>query len=52
MCCENFGSEKPAVDDCPFCGEPVDEDGMTRNACAYEDGRCSNCGGAPCTGAC
>lgn len=52
FCCEPCGSGLPHDHDCPECGEPVDEDGDTLDACYYSPKLCYTCGCAPCDGSC
>jgi hypothetical protein len=52
MCCEPVGSDLPVAGECPDCGEPVDEDGYTKEACAYSPTCCNTCKWSPCDGSC
>ena len=53
MCCWTpVGSDEPAVDDCHFCGNPIDADGLSLEICQYSPEECATCGYAPCDGSC
>ena len=51
MCCDgwNYGV---AVEECPACGEPIDEDGDAVEGCNWAPVDCEVCGAAPCDGSC
>lgn len=53
MCCENGGSNLPAVGECPECGQWVDKNGDSLEICAYSSNEpCPICGSQPCHGGC
>lgn len=52
MCCEPQGSTLPESGECPDCGEPVDKDGDTKEACVYSPILCKTCGWCPCDQSC
>lgn len=41
-----------AVDECPECGAPVDEDGESLEQCYYSPLLCSLCNDQPCDNSC
>lgn len=52
MCAEPQGSGLIPVGECPNCGNPVDEYGVSTEICAYSKEECEECGYAPCDGSC
>lgn len=51
MCCDAWNNG-PHVDQCPDCGEDVDEDGDAVSGCNYSSTSCHTCGAATCDGSC
>ncbi len=53
---ENLECKAPYVEeeweDCPRCGKPVSEDGLSSNGCWFSEHLCELCLDSPCDGSC
>lgn len=53
MCCDGWdNSNEDEGNECPTCGEPVDEYGEALIGCNYSPVICPTCGDAPCNESC